>query len=228
MRRIKLFHEIFESEDTRKGGIYFVELDYNYPSDSSDSEDEDGDEDIQSFDTGGYGRFYIDLSDPTKYFVSGSGENSDVSYYIDEGIIKTLKEYGSAPYSGEDLEDQSVVNALDNLYAEDCRTGGAYLDVYVIRTNIDPKEFSKFMEILEIPEEYFISREEYEGLSKKTSSEILIKMKDNGLTLEKAISKVWDGIDSIAELAALADLNPDLTEDEREIYKSAAISDKRK
>ena len=61
-------------------------------------------------------------------------------------IIEKLKEYGSAPYSVEDIE--SLGDALNDLYQEDCRTAEAYVDVTVTRTGIDPKEFSKFIEYL--------------------------------------------------------------------------------
>ena len=199
MRHIKLFREIFESDDNQKGGVAFIKLEYNYPDDEYDEE-----EDNRSFDTGEFGEFYIDLSDPTKYFVTDKGENGDVSHYIDEGIIEKLKEYGSAPYSVEDIE--SLGDALNDLYQEDCRTAEAYVDVTVTRTGIDPKEFSKFIEA-----------EEIEDIPREIGSLILKIMDLDNQSTGNVIPSLWDKVPE-EHKAYLAKYHPNLSPEEKREY----------
>ena len=129
----------------------FVELELTYHYPGGDTEEVDG-EDVDIYDSGGYGKAIIYLNDSSIFIVTDDSDNSSVSYYIEEGVISVL---GTGPLTIDDIKDDGVEEAMSNLYVDDCRTSGAFVTLSVSYVDWDDEyevvENSEKLQGLAIP-----------------------------------------------------------------------------
>lgn len=128
-----------------------ISLTYNYPDDYVGVDDDSPYEEDVFYNTGNYGRVIISLVDPKIFVVTEEGENSSVSYYIEEGVIPLL---GSGPHTIGDVQTNAVEDALSRVYSDDVRTGEAYITMIV--KYVDWSEEHKAIEVSEKMKELVI------------------------------------------------------------------------
>jgi len=92
-----------------------IELTYNYLRCTKEINGED----VEFYNCGCYGKAIIYLNDSRIFIVTDDSDNSEVPYYIEEGIISVL---GKGPLTIDDIKSDSIEEAMSYLYAEDSRT----------------------------------------------------------------------------------------------------------